>query len=179
MFDPRDPGPDYQLVWPPELFQTEARALLDCSRFSTTDAEFLLEEAFAGEGPRTDLTSAPTSGGFGGSRPDQFGFPAASSGPEAFLGSLAAAAETLPRWSTPRPYWSSRHGHTPAEPSPPIPASLHTRTLFDDLPLPADRAALFPADWVRLVGDLMAQRSSMGFESRLGAEGPISQLRAA
>ena len=57
VFDPDDPGPDYQLAWPGELFRAEATAILrygDDSEWLAR-AELLLEEAFAGRGPRSDL----------------------------------------------------------------------------------------------------------------------------
>jgi hypothetical protein len=155
VFDARDPGPDYQLVWPASLFRTEATALADrADRFSTADAELLLEEAFAGEAPRSELTTAtwpdmparPASpwGGTGGG--DQRA--------RQFLTHLAAVADVLPQWSAPRPYWNRRH----AQPAPASAAPRPTtaRTLFDDLMLePENRAERVQADWTRCVEDLM------------------------
>ena len=50
MFDPADPDPDYELVWPRELFRSEVTALGQrmIEPDYAADAELLLEEAFAG-----------------------------------------------------------------------------------------------------------------------------------
>jgi hypothetical protein len=59
MFDAADPGPDYELAWPREVFRAEAAAVLQLHGTPwTDDAELLLEEAFASSVPKDDLRGA-------------------------------------------------------------------------------------------------------------------------
>ena len=56
MFDAADPDPDYEFVWPRELFKDEVAAPLRLpNSIWSADAELLLEEAFAGSAPKDDL----------------------------------------------------------------------------------------------------------------------------
>lgn len=58
MFDAADPDPDYEFVWPRELFKDEVTALLRLPSASwPADAELLLDEAFAGIAPQDDLAT--------------------------------------------------------------------------------------------------------------------------
>lgn len=151
VFDAHDPGPDYQLIWPADLFRAEAAALLDrANSLLTDDVELLLEEAFAGETPRTDLATVTWPGMPHLTNP--WGGPGGKdSHARAFLAHLALVADTLPRWSVPRPYWIRRHDQSSG--SAPVP--LASRTLFDDLELDPDRALLLQTDWARLVDEFM------------------------
>ena len=58
MFDAADPDPDYEFVWPRELFKAEVTALLRLPSASwPADAELLFDEAFAGSAPQDDLAT--------------------------------------------------------------------------------------------------------------------------
>ena len=100
-------GADYQLVWPRELFQTEAAALLN-SRDKLNDwddrCELLLEDAFAGPTPRDDFRAEDATKGssFIDHRKN-------------FLLNLLRRAPSLREAATSRtPYWSERqHSRRP------------------------------------------------------------------
>jgi len=139
VFDAIDPGPDYQLTWPRELFRTEAHALLGLTRppvKSWTDAAvLLLEEAFAGSSPPEDLRDASWA-----DLPELLRNPwkSGDDASRAFLTLLADAAEILPEQSAPRPYWAHRRG----APLPSPPESV------------VDRSDRLRGDWVRVIVDL-------------------------
>jgi hypothetical protein len=64
VFDPAAPTADYALTWPRPVFRAEARDLVrraDGSAQWSVEAEWLLEDAFAGDAPVRDLKDA-TSG---------------------------------------------------------------------------------------------------------------------
>jgi hypothetical protein len=98
-------GPDYALVWPRELFRSEATALLGYTGPNwNARAELLLAEAFAGDGPMNDLRTASWND-----------FPALMTGnwngdaQRAFVSNLVESLDSLPDQAKPRPYWVSRH----------------------------------------------------------------------
>jgi hypothetical protein len=150
MFSFRGRGPDYQLAWPTDLFHAEARVLLDRGdRFSVDDATLLLEEAFVGESPRIDMITVPDVYRVLGDAPD----------PQAFLAALEDVADTLPSWSTPRPYWNRRHAQTaPSAETLTTPRPTSARPLFAGISLdqqgPAER---LQAEWTRCVEGLLSR----------------------
>ena len=125
MFDPADPDPDYALVWPRELFRSEATAVLGLREAPdwVDRADLLLAEAFAGRGPVDDLEEASQNlsrdwlldpGWLGP------GSQAVSDAEEAaryFLRRLVALTDALPEHVTPRPYWSARRRQPPPGPT--------------------------------------------------------------
>lgn len=119
MFDPADPDPDYELVWPRELFRSEAavlgRQLLEPDY--VPQIELLLEEAFAGRSPVDDFRDAVAN-------------PLAHYmiTPGQFLDGLLQHLEDMPEHTPPRPYWSARHGRGPAA-SPTMADALRERQL--------------------------------------------------
>lgn len=147
MFDPADPGPDYELAWPPATFRAEATALADVPYDSswTADAELLLEEAFTSSTPKDDLQTvtvhdlpAELMSPYG--TPKNGWGPAAGDQKQVFLRQLVHEADRLPHRTAPRPYWSSRRG-TPPPVLPPTP--------------PAVRAEQLRRDWAAIVEDLL------------------------
>lgn len=92
---------DFALAWPRELFVDEARALL----YDRTDgrwiesAQLLLEEAFAGSGPRDALCANSVPGPW-------------ELGPRGFIEVLVEQADQLREAAPPKPYWSQRRGGT-------------------------------------------------------------------
>jgi hypothetical protein len=87
-------GADYQLVWPRELFRSEAYALVNNTQPSdwTERCHLLLEDAFAGEAPRDDFSALST-----------------ELERQKFLASLLRRTDVLKEASTDRvPYWSER-----------------------------------------------------------------------
>jgi hypothetical protein len=110
LFD--DPGPDYQLIWPLDVFAGELRAVRDQFGARSGEVELVLLEAFAGDGPRDDLNrvgwrkldlAAPGWAGCNDGAADP-----------AFVRLLLEHADRLPDYRRPRPYWAARHG-TPEE----------------------------------------------------------------
>lgn len=113
--------PEYELVWPRDIFRTEASNLLARHGTVTTeDYALLLEEAFAGSTPADDLRATSSQyeeTGFG------FGFGFGAGGlprhpapvprepkDKAFMQALVSKVDSL---VTPRqraPYWNERHG---------------------------------------------------------------------
>jgi hypothetical protein len=108
MFDPDDPGPEYALRWPRELFRREATALLSGPHSAVMDwtrkGQLLLEEAFVDDTPRQDLGASA------------WGEPFGETSARNFLRSLRDATQSLPTPVAPRPYWSARRGAGPATP---------------------------------------------------------------
>lgn len=101
MFDPTDPGPDYELAWPPDLFVAEARAI-SAGRFEVaSEVELLLEEAFTNDVPKNDYLASATTYELGVSR--------ATAVEPSLLQQLVVAVGRLPLASTPAPYWRQRH----------------------------------------------------------------------
>lgn len=113
MFD----GPDYELVWPRDLFVAEARALID-SGYGTNDVrvEWLLEEAFISCTPKEDYTAAHKSrSALADDDPWAVYPPKGSQAPAVitkseFLEELVKRADKLREASHPRPYWHERTG---------------------------------------------------------------------
>lgn len=114
MFD----GPDYELLWPRQLFIEEAKAIAvgDSARYADR-VEWLLEEVFVSSIPADEYRAAPKQT----KRPAaQFADPwadfdeSAASNPEPeltqteFLAALLERAGTLREAAEPRPYWSVR-----------------------------------------------------------------------
>jgi hypothetical protein len=88
-------GADYQLVWPKELFQAEAYALVNNTQPQdwADRCELLLEDAFAGVAPRDGFAEADGQ----------------SFGQQKFLAALLRRAGTLKEATADRaPYWSER-----------------------------------------------------------------------
>lgn len=107
LFD--DPGPDYQLTWPRDVFVGELRAIRDQFGSRSGEVDLVLLEAFAGDGPRDDLNrvgwreldlAAP---GWVGGNDD-------AADPDAFVRLLLEHADRLPEYRAPRPYWATRKG---------------------------------------------------------------------
>ena len=103
LFDLDDTDPDYQLVWPRDLFVDELRSIIERGG----QPELLLEEAFTGDAPRQDLNrlgwrelglAAPGWTGGDDDAPD----------PRAFLKLLLDQADRLLEYRPPKPYWTSR-----------------------------------------------------------------------
>lgn len=117
---PEDLGPEFELEWPPALFQEEARAVLgiDDAKFQSR-GKYLLEEAFLED------FAAQT---FDESAVHVFAdWPGASSlGSRGILAFLADNADRLPKISTLAPYWAHRHSTVPKVPATPL------RTFQDD-----------------------------------------------
>lgn len=103
MLDPMNPGPDYELAWPRELFLAEARALTAGTVERADEVELLLEEAFASDVPAHDYK---TEDNFGGFVVDSWDTPSRQS----FLRRLIDAAPRLPARANPAPYWRRRRG---------------------------------------------------------------------
>jgi hypothetical protein len=144
VFDPADPGPDYELGWPAALFRAEATALasLPRDRFLTADAELLLEEAFTSSTPKDDLQTSLNDSPWGRLLPPAN--PHHHEQQQAFLLRLASEADQLPHRTNPRRYWSSRRGAPPAV----------TPLVVPPAP-PAARAEQMQRDWAATVGDLL------------------------
>lgn len=112
MLDPKDPGPDYTLAWPRELFSREASLLLrTANTWSVSRAELLLEEAFVGDAPRDDLRAVswddlPTGSAFW--NPEDVR--------SAFVRELLSADRQLPLEQDRRPYYAVRHHQPSGEP---------------------------------------------------------------
>lgn len=102
---------DYELVWPPELFATEARRLLSRPRLSRPALDLLLREAFRDESTAEDLSAL---GGPFRSEDPWDSSPRAPSLQDA-LAELADSAHRIRRSSIPRPYWPQRHSHEAQE----------------------------------------------------------------
>jgi len=144
IFDPADPGPDYELVWPRALFAAEAAAILKLLGSGWTErAELLLEEAFAGIAAGDDLRVASWQ-----DFPDQFTAPWGGSGDaaaRAFLRMVLVAADALPEQAAPRPYYAHRQGRALPTGS----ADVRSRVNHGQ-----DPAEELQRDWKRLVDDL-------------------------
>jgi len=96
VFDPRDPDPDYQLVWPADLFRREAEDILSRPPVAFMPTlSLLLSEAFVGPQPERDLWAQ--------SEPWEFGLSTES----AFVQSILDNLDRLPT-EQPAPYWISR-----------------------------------------------------------------------
>jgi hypothetical protein len=137
MFNATDPGPQYELDWPRDLFVAEATALLeDCSNPRwLDDAELLLEEAFPHSAPKDDLRKAK----WHDLPPELFEYPPGASAAEvarAFLTHLVNSAGQLSEHSKRTPYWSARQ------------AAGTASTLL------GDQTEQLQQDWVRLVKNL-------------------------
>lgn len=98
MPNPFDAAPDYELLWPRELFIRELTALqaIRPAGERTPRVERLLEEAFLGDTPVLDYKSFDT----GWPSPDR----------RDYVAELLVHAPLLREHRTPRPYWSARHG---------------------------------------------------------------------
>lgn len=112
--------PDYQLVWPRQLFISEALDLLNNrARPDWNDrCELLLADAFEGgqeAGPAADLRDLSQEATFPPSRPGGWGQtesnpsrPSALTDQQRFLRNLVTDAEKLSEDSAPRAYWKER-----------------------------------------------------------------------
>lgn len=138
MFDPHDPGPDYELVWPRALFISEAKALLSLGAgLSRGTVLHLLEEAFASQTPIQDLDSrAWQSASY--SQELFRAYQETDSLAQQYLTTVLAAADALPEQSSPRPYYAQRHRRDVADAPGPAP----------------DRGVDLRRDWSRLVTGL-------------------------
>ena len=98
MPNPFDAAPDYELLWPRELFIRELTALqaIQPADERTPRVERLLEEAFLGDTPVLDYKSFDTGD---------------------YVAELLVHAPLLREHRTPRPYWSARHGAVTHGPS--------------------------------------------------------------
>lgn len=132
LFDLDDADPDYQLVWPRDLFVDELRCIMNRGG----QPELLLEEAFAGDAPRQDLNrlgwreldlAAP---GWAGGDDD-------ASDPGTFLRMLLDQADRLPEYRPPQPYWTDRTRGGPE----------------DTIAISRDRVAA-RQEWAVLIGEL-------------------------
>jgi len=119
MFNPADPGPDYELAWPPELFVAEANAVLASRNHGWRDsAEVLLREAFAGDTPAEDLRTVRWS-----DIPPEMHDPDCEPDDvldddvlqRTFLLYLVSCAAQLPGPMATKPYWSVRNAPETAE----------------------------------------------------------------
>lgn len=109
--------PEYELVWPRDIFRTEASNLLARHGSVTTeDYALFLEESFAGNTPADDLRAAAsryeeTGFGFGaGALPRSPAPVPRQPNDKAFMQALLSKVDSL---MTPRqraPYWNERHG---------------------------------------------------------------------
>jgi hypothetical protein len=115
MFIVDQPGPDYTLRWPWELFAQEGRALASSRPVLVTTpwserVELLLEEAFATLVPRTDFLESGTRRTWTASRSDGLLVKSSSTlrDPNMFLWALINAAERLPQPVVARPYYAAR-----------------------------------------------------------------------
>lgn len=94
---------DYELVWPPDLFATEARRILARHRADPDAIDLLLREAFRDDSAAEDAASpVPFGSEFSGS--------VASLSARGALAGLADAAHAIRRFAAPRPYWPQRQG---------------------------------------------------------------------
>ena len=122
MFNPADPGPDYELVWPRDLFAAEAAAVLLLRlRYEqwVDDAELLLEEAFTRRVPAQDLRNASIADLPRGGLTVLMAFSTVSKDrtevQRGFLQHLIDCAASLPAASGQRPYWLLHHAALPSE----------------------------------------------------------------
>jgi hypothetical protein len=112
VFDPKDPGLDYELAWPREVFRDEATALLRMSGDHWPSmVEWFLREAFASDVPADDWRDRNWAGssdvlvGAAGTR-----FRLAPEVSRAkYLQALRDAADKCQERSAPRAYWPARH----------------------------------------------------------------------
>jgi hypothetical protein len=142
VLDADDPGPDFELLWPSELFRAEAAALLRLPAPVTGSwsdlAELLLREAFAGEVAAEGLRAASWS-----DLPQLItaeltvAAGAAETSAREYLHGLAAVADRLLRHRPLRRYWG-----TPRIPPGPV--------------LPGERHRALARDWAALVTELRA-----------------------
>jgi hypothetical protein len=116
MLDVARPGPDYTLRWPRELFAQEGRALLAAQpvvmkKQWTGQVESLLEEAFITTMPVTDFRQSDQRSTW--TDGEAVGLVKAAPylrQPGLFLSALLDISDRLPEESSPRPYWTARHG---------------------------------------------------------------------
>jgi hypothetical protein len=139
VFDPDDPGPDYELAWPRELFASEARAVSSGPHEVQAEVELLLEEAFTNDVPKHDYRNS--GGGF-----DLVVGPSDPVPQQSLLRQLLAAAGRLPTQARPSPYYSQRRG-----------SAVHVRAIGPG------RARQLQTDWADIVNDLQ----SRGYLDRL------------
>jgi hypothetical protein len=130
VFDPDDPGPDYELAWPRELFVAEARAITSGSSECQDAVELLLEEAFSSDAPVHDFHNEDSVAGFD----VDFDRPV----PASLLRRLLSASARLPTRADPAPYWRRRR-HIPSS------AGLADKP---------DRMRQLQTDWAHIVNDL-------------------------
>lgn len=154
MFNAADPGPDYELAWPRELFAAEANAVLASRNHGWRDnAEVLLREAFAGDTPAEDLRTVRWS-----DIPPEMHDPDCEPDDvldddvlqRTFLLHLVSCAAQLPGPMATKPYWSVRNAPETAE----------------DPTNDQKAAARLQREWWQLVEDLRAR----GYLSRVTPE---------
>lgn len=107
MLDPRRPGPDYTLRWPPELFVREAQYFADQPQTAgwADRVGLLLQEAFLSNTPFDEHQQTANLSGPSWKVTDAITDLAVKKS----LTQLIAAAPRMPQESTPpRPYYSSR-----------------------------------------------------------------------
>jgi hypothetical protein len=153
---------DYELAWPRELFQAEASALLN--RRSESDwrrqAEWLLEDAFVGSGPRTDLNEVtPWTSSSGATEPER----------EFMVALLRKAANGVLREESERPpYYSQRRGSS----SPDKLSQAGVTQRFRDLIVELERKGYFERVFDKdCVDDAAEVNPSTVIEDRIGVGG--------
>ena len=135
LFDLGDADPDYQLVWPRDLFVDELRSIIERGG----QPELLLEEGFAGDAPRRDLNRLGWRE-LGLAAPGWTGGDDDSADPAAFLRLLLNQADRLLEYHPPKAYWIYR-SQTSAE---------------NTIVTSRDRIAL-RQEWAALIGELHAR----------------------
>ena len=161
MFYAADPGPDYELAWPRDLFVSEATALLASRSRGWISgwikaAELLLREAFAGYTPAEDLWTVRWSD----IPPELLNAEDSPDGddlPRAFLFQLLSCASRLPGPVVTTPYWNARK------------APDATGGLTGD-----QAAARLQREWWHMVEDLRAR----GYLTRVAPECADTPARA-
>jgi len=130
VFDGQDADPDYQLLWPAEVFAEELAEILGLYGPHGGKVQRVLEEAFWGEAPTLDLSRpvvwAPAKDPWSQDP---------SSGARRQLELLIERADTLPVHRSPKPYWGAIR---PADQS------------------ANDLAATARRDWAALIGELVS-----------------------
>lgn len=129
MLDLDNISPDYELVWPHQIFAAEATAISSLPGAISEHGDLLLQEAFAGSEPRDDFNVVSAAGLslFANAR---------DTAQRTHLRDLAKHAPRLASRSRPTPYWSSRNA----------PTNTQRR--------PQNRS--FKNDWIILVSELFA-----------------------
>lgn len=140
VFGEQDADPDYQLVWPADVFAEELAEVLKLYGPHDGKVQRVLEEAFWGDGPLLDL-SRPTTWA---PAPDPWAEDS-SSGARQQLQLLVDRAHEIPKHRSPRPYWGA--------------VSPSERSVVD-----LGKAAR--RDWAALITDLL----SNGYFSKIAPE---------